>query len=146
MMLTKCRRRCSAFTLIELMVVIAIIGILAGIVLAVGWKSVQRARAVSCMNKMRQIGMSKLNPEGAALVESSEEMWECPEGGTYAFSKYAEDLRGIADPAGTVLLYESKGYGTGDEQDVDLRHSGAANFVFCDGHAQFRKSIPPFKP
>jgi len=145
-MLTKCHRRCSAFTLIELLVVIAIIGLLAGMVFVVGWKSVVRARAVSCMNKMRQIGMAKLNPESAALADSSEDLWECPEGGAYAFSKYAEDLRRVTDPSRTVLLYESMGYGTGNAFDVDQRHMGGSNYIYCDGHAQFSRTIPPFKP
>ena len=137
------------FTLIELLVSMAIIAVLAAMVFVVGWKAVVRARATACLNKMRQIGMGKISHEGELLQKTTKELWECPEGGSYAFSRYVEDrnrIRSASDPASTVLLYESKGYGSGDEQDVDLRHSGAANFIYCDGHAEFLRHVPPFKP
>jgi len=139
----------AGFTLIELLVSMAIIAILAALLFVVGWKAVVRARATACLNKMRQIGMARISPEGELLQKTTEDLWECPEGGTYAFSRYVEErkrMRSVSDPVDTVLLYESKGYGSGDEQDVDLRHSGAANFIFCDGHAKFLRHVPPFRP
>jgi prepilin-type processing-associated H-X9-DG protein/prepilin-type N-terminal cleavage/methylation domain-containing protein len=159
------RRESSAFTLIELLVVIAIIMILASIVLVVGVRARLNARAAFCANDMRQIGialgmsadrgipaswaysMHHVNPKESILL--------CPQGPQDGQTNYAVNQFLIgkplytADTGATVLLYESKRAGdslTGDQRDVDLRHSGAANFVFLDGHVVRLKEMPSFAP
>jgi prepilin-type N-terminal cleavage/methylation domain-containing protein len=54
----KKRRGVCSFTLIELLVVIAIIAILAAILLPVLEKAEKKAQQASCMNNLRQIGIS----------------------------------------------------------------------------------------
>ncbi len=157
--------RPNAFTLIELLVVIGIIMILAAITLVVGVRARLDARAASCANQMRQIGMALSMRADRGIpstwaysmkhVNPKESILLCPQGPQDGQTNYGVNTylvgRSIAvsDTGETVLLYESKRAGdslVGDQRDADMRHSDAANFVFLDGHVERLKRIPPFKP
>jgi prepilin-type processing-associated H-X9-DG protein/prepilin-type N-terminal cleavage/methylation domain-containing protein len=155
----------SGFTLIELLVVIAIVMILAAIVLVVGYRARLNARAASCASQMRQMGLALGMradhgvPRGWCYIgkalDPDDPILLCPQGPQDGVTNYGVNEYLIGKPVHsqdtgeTVLLYESKRAGdnlTGDERDADLRHSGAANFVFLDGHVERLKRTPPFKP
>ena len=160
------RRPRDGFTLIELLVVIAIIMILAGLLFAAAMNVRAKARATTCLNQMRQAGQAlsmvsdtRAPSNWSRAVEryaSGKQILLCREGPQDGDSNYGLNrhlLSGgvarISDTSKVVLLYESQRAGdnlVGDEFDVDMRHSGGANFVFADGHVKWHRTTPQFKP
>lgn len=132
--------RRAGFTLVELMVVIAIILLIIGILLPTLWQARMKALQSSCLNNIRQLGMSK--SRGGELGTAG----ECPLGAQYATNKHVRRQEEVRDLTGTVMLFESQLGGEGDEFDVYPVHSGGANYVFWDGHAKWSKTVPKFRP
>ena len=91
-----------------------------------------------------------------SLDRSAKPVLLCREGPQDGETNYALNrhllsggLSRISDTSKVVLLYESQRAGenlVGDEFDVDMRHSGGANFVFTDGHVKWSRTAPQFKP
>ena len=154
-----------AFTLIEMLVVISVIVVLMSMLVVTGFRARQNARAVFCANDLRQIGLvlsmqadRGISHNWADSVQHqypSKQLLLCPEGPQDGQTNYAVNINLLgrptysSDTAATVLLYESKRAGEslqGTGKDVDMRHSGWANFVFLDGHVKKLKEIPSFKP
>lgn len=68
-------RRADAFTLVELLVVMALIAILVGIIMPVLNKAREEARASSCRNRLRQIGFATdmhATDHGGALPDAAD--------------------------------------------------------------------------
>ncbi|MEO7714805.1 MAG: DUF1559 domain-containing protein [Capsulimonas sp.] len=64
------RKTRSGFTLIELLVVIAIIAILAAILFPVFAKAREKARQISCLSNMKQLGLGFMQ-----YIQDNDELW-----------------------------------------------------------------------
>ena len=76
------RSRTSAFTLIELLTVIAVIGILAAILIPVIGNVRQKADEATCLNNLRQIGaaMGLYQSDHKGVFPAAVEDWTGPAG------------------------------------------------------------------
>ncbi len=176
------------FTVVEILVVIAILAILASILLAVFSRVRENARQASCQNNLRQIALAVQQytqdnngslpaaPTDFSFLPGlqSPQLLRCPSAEaipvtplTTAPSAFFPDyysnfnlrkvvvglpLMGIEEskvirPASTVLVGDGylwsedgsfKGYSVGQPQGSgSVRHSGGANYAFCDGHIKW---------
>ncbi len=91
------KKREAAFSLIEILVVVAIIGILIGLLLPGIRRSRQAATKLNCMNNLRQIGI-------AIRVYRNENMQSYPDRISRLTKKYVETVQTFKCPGSTSVV------------------------------------------
>lgn len=155
------RRR--AFTLVELLIVIAIIMILIALLLPAVSMVRERSRATQCASRVRQIGAAieptrlKLGVKFGVMnwqtrimpfLQDSDAVLDCPSNVVPGDSSYGMNHRGLrmgAQDAGKIVMLDyrqpivtvvTNSRATQDDwpSTVAPRHTGYANVLFHDGH------------
>lgn len=153
-----------AFTLVELVVVIAILGIIAAILFPIFAQPRERSKQASCLSNAKQLGLGlmmyaqdydgQLPPAEKWMTETqlytkNRSIYVCPivkKETPKAASSYAmntrlsgKSLNKLKDPIKHALAYDSTRTdwdATDPGQTFAPRHSDRGNVTFADGHAK----------
>jgi prepilin-type N-terminal cleavage/methylation domain-containing protein/prepilin-type processing-associated H-X9-DG protein len=124
----------SAFTLLELLVVMAIIGVLAAILVPVGRRMVENGRSTQCLGNLRQLGMglsaylAENNNTMPTLKAGREDVKEDVPVIDNTLDKYLPDRSAFACPADKAGL--ARRTGTSYHWNVTLNGQAVANLNF----------------
>lgn len=124
----------NAFTLVELLVTIAVIGLLTGIVVPAYEHTVQSGRATACVSNMRQLGAALnlyLGEHNMTLPTLKAGRASKSEDGPViddTLNAYTGDMRVFRCPGDNAKLYENTG--TSYYWDVAVNGQSIANLQF----------------
>lgn len=125
------RKTRAGFTLLELLVVVAIIGILIGMLLPAIQKVRDAANRAKCANHLRQIGLSALNFESAngGLPRGGEHIFTgTPTGGTAGSYK----LQDLQSPLTLILPFIEQS-GVAEQYDLRYRYNQTPGNIAASG-------------
>lgn len=160
-------RQVAGFTLVEMLVVMAILAILLYLLMPVFAKAREKVRQTACLSNQRQIamGITMEVKDSSERFPTAEEVWtitkfdphllQCPSNpedmpNSYAFNGLLAGtaLGSVVSPTSTIMTGDAKSSAKAtnnvitDPIDFDKRHNGWFVASFVDGHVKLIKEPP----